>query len=351
MGNKMWKAGLAVPACLAVLSACGNDQTEGANENSMEDELVIYSTHAEDMIEMVANAFEEETGVEVTYINLMGELAERVEAEMDNPQADIMFGGASNLFMDLKEKGAFTPTEPVWGESMDPMFKDEDGYWYGTIQTPVSLFYNTDMLSEDELPSDWSDLADDQYEDLLIFRNALSSSARVMYASLLQQYDQQGNLEEGWAFLNDLDANTKAYFDSGTLQMQAIGRQEAAISFSTMNHVLDNQINHDLPIEIIDLESGFPVITDAIAMIDGAPNPNAAEAFLEFAGSAEIQGMLAQEFNRMPTNEEALSLSPDWMQDITFNVMDVDWDHLAEHQADWMQTWDTDVKDSEKDVE
>ncbi len=75
---------------------------EEASEK-LEDKLLIYSTHSEDLISMVADEFEKETGVTVEFINLKGELAERVEAEKNNPQADVMFGGASNLFMDLKE--------------------------------------------------------------------------------------------------------------------------------------------------------------------------------------------------------------------------------------------------------
>ena len=70
----------------------------------LEEKVVIYSTHSEELLELVADAFEEKTGVTVEYINLKGELAERVEAEKNNPQADDIIGGASNLYMELKNK-------------------------------------------------------------------------------------------------------------------------------------------------------------------------------------------------------------------------------------------------------
>lgn len=316
----------------------------------LEEKVVIYSTHGEDMIEMVAEAFEQETGVQVEYINLKGELAERVEAEKNNPQADVMFGGASNLFMDLKGKDLFVSFEPEWADELDPMFKDEENYWFGTIQTPVALFYNTEMVEEEDLPSDWYDLADAKYEGKLIFRNALSSSARVMYSALVQQFERNSTVEEGWEFMKALDKNTKQYFDSGSLMMQSIGRQEASISFSTLNDIIDNKLNNNLPIEIIQLESGYPVITDGIAAINNSPHPEAAKAFVEFAGSAEVQSMLANEFNRMPTHPGALATSPDWMDEITFEAMDVDWVDLSEKQSQWMQKWDTEIKDTGKDV-
>lgn len=316
----------------------------------LEEKVVIYSTHGEDLLELVATEFTKETGVAVEYINLKGELSERVAAEKNNPQADVMFGGASNLFMDLKAQDAFEPYEASWDASIDPLFKDAEHYWYGTIQTPVILFYNTELVKAEDLPKDWSDLADPKYANQLVFRNALSSSARVMYSALLQQFEKNAKLDDGWAFMKAMDQNTKQYFDSGSLMMQAIGRKEASISFSVLNDIMDNKINNNLPIEIVDLESGSPVITDGIAVIKNAPHPEAAKAFVEFAGSAKIQSLLANAFNRMPTHADALEGAPAWMSEITFKVMDVDWADLAAKQSEWMQKWDTEIKSSDKDV-
>lgn len=316
----------------------------------LEDKILVYSTHSEDLIAMVADAFEKETGVTVEFINLKGELSERVEAEKDNPQADVMFGGASNLFMDLKAKDVFESFDPEWAGILDPLFKDSDNYWFGTIKTPVALFYNTEMVDTADLPGDWSDLANEKYKGQLVFRNALSSSARVMYSALLQQYERNSSLEEGWDFMKSMDKNTKQYFDSGSLMMQSIGRKEASISFSTLNDILDNKLNNNLPIEIINVKSGYPVITDGIAVIKNSPHPVAAKTFVEFAGSAKIQSMLANEFNRMPTHPDAYAQSPEWMRDVEFAIMDVDWIDLSAKQSEWMQKWDTEIKDTGKDV-
>ena len=80
------------------LTACGDkkdekkDDTAKNGKTELEDSLVIYSTHSEEMLETICDAFTEETGVEVEFINLKGELADRVRSEKENPQADIMFG-------------------------------------------------------------------------------------------------------------------------------------------------------------------------------------------------------------------------------------------------------------------
>jgi len=315
----------------------------------LEDKVVVYSTHSEAMLEMVATEFEKETGVKVEFINLKGELADRVRAEVENPQSDVMFGAASSVFLELKEENLFEAYEPAWSSMVNPLFKDEEHYFFGTIQTPVVMFYNTDVIAKEDAPKDWLDLADDKYRNQFVFRNALSSSARATYSALLQQYEKQGDLGAGWTYLSALDANTKQYFASGSLQFQAIGRKEAGISFATLSSVIDNRENNDIPLEIVNATSGSPVITDCIGLINGAKHPNAAKAFIEFAGGEKIQTMFANEFNRMPTHQEAIQNAPEWMGNIELNIMDVDWGKLSKAQSEWMQTWDNDIKDTQKD--
>ncbi|MBD7915380.1 extracellular solute-binding protein [Clostridium sp. Sa3CUN1] len=336
------------------LTACGvnkNDDNTPKETEKLEEKVVIYSTHPENLLEFVATKFEEETGVEVEFINLKGELADRVKAEKENPQADIMYGAASSVFLELKKDDLFESFEPTWANDLDPMFKDKDGTWYGTIQTPVMLCYNTEMLTEDTAPKDWSDLTKEEYKDLLVFRNGLSSSAKAMYASLLYGFDKENKLDDGFEFMKALDKNTKKYFNSESLQFQAIGRKEAAITFAPLSSIISNRDENNIPLEIVDAESGSLIITDGIAVIKNAPHKNAAEAFLEFAGSPEIQAELANNFNRMPTLSEALENSPAWMSENKYKAMDVDWTVLAEKQSTWIQKWDSEIKDASKDVE
>lgn len=316
----------------------------------LEEKVVVYSTHGEDMLEMVADAFTKETGVKVDFINLKGALADRVRAEKANPQSDVMYGAPSSVFLELKEEGLFDAYTPEWAGKIDPLFKDKDSYWYGTIQTPVMMFYNTEIIGEGDAPKDWYDLTMPEYKDKLVFRSALSSSARATYAALLQQFERRGELDKGWQFMKALDANTKNYYGSGSMLFQAVGRKEAAISFMVLNSIIDNKIKNKMPLEVIDAESGSPVITDGIALIHGAKHPNAGKAFVEFSGSAKVQAMLAQSFNRLPTHPDALADSPEWMADTSFKVMDVDWQDLASNQSARIQKWDTEIKDSAKDT-
>ncbi|WP_419174634.1 extracellular solute-binding protein [Desulfosediminicola sp.] len=341
MGKKLLGTLAAFTLTTALLTATASAE--------LEKKITVYSTHSESLLEVVADAFTEETGVQVDFINLKGALADRVRAEKANPQADVMYGGSSSVYLELKKEDLFEPFKPGWASTIDPLFRDSDATWFGTIQTPVLMFYNNKMLSAEEAPKDWSDLSKPQYQGKLVFRNALSSSARATYSALLQQFEKDGQLDDGWEFLKAVDANTKQYYGSGSLLFQAVGRQEAAVSFMVLNSIIDNRENNNMPLEVIDAESGSPVITDGIALIKGAKHPQAARAFIEFAGSAKTQALLANQFNRLPTHPDALADSPVWMSETTFKVMDVDWQDLAAKQSAWMQKWDTEVKANGKD--
>ena len=335
------------------LVGCSNNskKDETANNNGkLEDTVVVYTTHSEEMLEKIADEFTKETGVNVEFINLKGELAERVRSEKDNPQADVMYGGDTATYMQLKKEGLYEATNPTWAKELGDLYKDSDGQWYGTIKTPVMMFYNTDLLSADKAPRDWSDLTKSEYKDLIVTRDSLSSSMKSTVCNLIDYYKNTKSEEEAWNYLKALNNNTKNYYNSGSLMYSAIGKGEAAISMATLSDIITNRDDNGMPFETIDATSGSVEITDCVAALKNAPHPNAAAAFVEFVGSAKVQTMLANDFNRIPTLDSALADSPKWMQ-TEYKVMDVNWEEISKNQSAWIEKWETDIIDSNKTVE
>ena len=116
----------------------------------------------------------------------------------------------------------------------------------------------------------------------------------------------------------------------------AIGRQEASIWLWTLDGVIQNKEENNLPLEVVDATSGSPVLTDAIAIaiLAGAKHPDAARAFVDFAGSEGNQVELANEFSRMPTLKSALRMGPAWMHEFDYKFMDVDWARLSAKKSE-----------------
>ena len=244
-----------------------------ADEPELEDTVVIYSTHSEKLLDAVAAAFTEKTGIKVESINLKGELADRVRSEKDNPQADIMYGGDSATYTILQGEGLFEPTFPTWRDELDPMFMAEDGSWYGTIKTPVLLFYNKDTMSAEDAPKDWADLVLPQYKDKIVVRDSLSSSMRSTICNLIDNITATQGEDAAWQYLADLDANIKNYYNSGSMMYSALGKGDADISWAVLSDIVTNRDTNGLPFEIIDAASGSVVLTDSSALpCPTAPN-------------------------------------------------------------------------------
>lgn len=357
--RKNFKFFMAVFLLMASLVGCSssaaNSSQQGQKKNATKDanadqKVVVYSPHGEEIMKEVAKLFEAETGIKTEFLVMGGqELVDRIQAEKGNPQADVIYGNPSSVFNQMEKDGLLAQFTPTWAKDLDPMYKDKDNYWYGTIQTPVVMFYNHDVLSADKAPKDWSDLANPAYKDQIIVRSTTSASSRVAFASLIDQYYQNGTLDnEGWKFMGNLDANIKKYVSDSSMVFQSIARKEGSISFWTLDGVVDNIEKNKMPLTMVDAKSGSPIITDGIAVIKGAKNESAAQKFVEFAGRADIQEKLAKDFNRMPTNKDAIANSPEWMKTFNFKPMNVNWVNLAENSSEWLQNYEDNIRDSSK---
>ncbi|MBQ3406664.1 MAG: extracellular solute-binding protein [Lachnospiraceae bacterium] len=330
-------------------TAAAEAETSAEEATQLEDSLVIYTTHPEDLVEAISDEFTEKTGVPVEFINLKGELADRIRSEKDNPQADIMFGGDTATYMVLQSEGCYAPTSPSWADDVDEAYKEAEGYWYGTYRTPMVLFYNSEAMTAEEAPTDWTDLTKEEYAGKIVTRDSLSSSMRSTIVSLVQNIKASDSEEAAWSFIEALGKNTKNYYNSGSMMFQAVGKGEASVSMAVINDVLKNRDANEMPLEMVIPASGAVVITDCIAATANAPHPNAAAAFIDFVGSKECQVMAANDFNRMPVTDGFLSECPEWMQ-TEFSALPVDWSEISANQSEWLEKWETDYLDAEKAV-
>ncbi len=343
-------------ALTLALAGCGNQESSSRNssENAASDQPasdtgVGYCTHPEKMLTALADEFTAETGINVEFVNLKGELADRVRSEKANPQADIMYGGDISIYLQLAEDGCFAQTTPTWANELPSDYKGANGDWYATIKTPVMMFYNTTELDAASAPKDWSDLTDSAYQGKIVARDYISSSMRAAVCNLIYFNEQEGGESAAMNYLKGLDANIKNYYNSGSMMFKAIGNGEAAIGISTMNDIIDNRDNNGMPLQYINAESGEVIVCDCVAAINNAPHADAAAKFLEFVGSKDTEAMLANEFNRMPALDSALTDSPDWMK-ADIKTLPANWSVIAENQTQWLDDWQNTIYSDDKTV-
>lgn len=282
----------------------------GTKEAKDQRKLVIYSALEEDQTKLVTDLFEQKTGIKTSAIILGGgEILARIRAERSNPVASVYWGGSCDAFIQAAKEGLLRQYVSPQLDDID--FYDADHYWTGIYSGYVGFISNNDRLAELGIdpPTSWYDLLDPRLKGELMMPNpATAGTGYVIIASILQNL----GIEEGWDFIEKLDANMFQYTERGNASIASVIPGEVAVGICYAHDQIKNQqagyqdlLTVTLPKEGTGCEIG------AMAIIAGGPNQAEAEEFFEFALTPEAQeirqkaGALQFLSNRHSKNPEA----------------------------------------------
>lgn len=250
--------------------------------------------------DIIAAAFEEATGIKVELLTMSsGEVLTRLQAEKDNPQTDIWFGGGSDAFIQAAEEGLIEAYLSPNVSNVDPAFRDEEGYWTGVSLVIVGFLVNDDRLADKGLvlPQSWTDLADPSYSDELLASDPnTSGTAYTTVSGVLQIMGE----EDGWAFLDEMYANIPFLEKSGSAPAKKALAGEYAIGIvpDPHNSVINNP---DAPLTSVLPSDGVLAWPSPVAIVAGGKHPNNARTFVDWCLSPEGQIVLMQASPRVPT--------------------------------------------------
>lgn len=319
-----------------LLTSCSSD-----NRTS----LVVYSPHGKEMLTDAEQAFEAAyPDINVQWIDMGGQDAyDRIRTEKANPTASIWWGGDGPTFSRAAQEGLLATYTPSWADAIPTEGRGTGDTWMATFLTPEVLLFNSRTVPETERPTDWDDLLNPEWKDRIIIRYPLASSTmRTIWGALIMR---QPTVEEGYRWLARLDQNTKTYAADPTQLYLKVAREEGDVSLWNMP---DTYIQADIngyPFAFSLPSSGTPVLHDGIAIVAGAPAPEAARMFYEFVTSDSALVDQASRYYRIPARTDIdPAILPTWMSESSITPMNVDWKRLAEEGPTWMQYWDENIK-------
>jgi iron(III) transport system substrate-binding protein len=327
-------------ACLTLLAGfLAGCQSDGREK------LVVYSPHGKELLSAYEDAFESaHPDIDVQWIDMGGQDAyDRIRTERTNPQASIWWGGASVAFALAADDGLLEPYRPSWGAAVEPSSRDSLDRWYGTYLTPEVIAFNSTALTAEQAPRDWDELLDEKWKGRILIRYPLQSSTmRTIFGAMILR---QPTVEQGFDWLARLDENVKTYTADPTQLYLRLARGEGDLTLWNLPDIHLQSDRNGYPFDYIYPASGTPVLTDGIAVVASAPNPDAARTFYEFVTSDTAVVDQAHRFYRIPVRTDIdRALLPEWMIIDEPVVMDVDWDRLARDGGEWMLRWDEEVK-------
>jgi iron(III) transport system substrate-binding protein len=245
-------AGAAAALILPLTAGCGGEDAD----------ITVYSGRQEDLVEDLFEQFEEETGItlDVRYGD-SAELAATIAEEGDNSPADVFFAQDAGSLGAVGGEGLLKELPAATLERVDERFRDPDSRWVGTSGRVRVVAYNTDELSDDELPDSIWDYADPKWEGRIGFAPTNASFQAMITAMRLDAGDEQTR-----EWLEAIVANDPHLYENNIATVEAVAAGEVDVGF--VNHyylygLLDEE--PDAPVDNHYLEPG-----DAGALVNVA---------------------------------------------------------------------------------
>lgn len=345
---------LAVSACsLGGTSTEADDPTGDptGDPTAPASKTVVLATHESWTVpdEVIAE-FTDETGyrVKVEAAGDAGALTNKLVLTKGSPIADVVFGVDNTFASRAVEEGVFadyTPADlpPSAGGFEMP---DEAG---AAALTPVD-FGDVCVNVDDvwfadhgvEPPSTLDDLADPAYRDLFVTPGATTSSPGLAF--LLATVAEYG--EDGWeAYWEDLMANgariTSGWTDAYTVDFTAgggDGDRPIVLSYASSPPFTIPE-GGTRPTTSALLDTCYRQVEYA-GVLEGAENPEGAQAFVDFMVGETFQAALPENMYVFPV-DESVELPEVWARwaKTPEEPLTVDPTEVAENRDAWLTTW------------
>ena len=273
------------------------------------EQLNVLCASDNDWCEVMRNAFQKETGVEISMVRKSaGEIFAQVRAEAANPKTDIWWAGTGDPHLQAANDG-FTEVyqSPNLGK-LHPWAQEQakiSGYrTVGIYMGLLGVGYNPEVLKAKKLapPKCWKDLIKPEFAGEIQIPNPNSSgTAYTAMATFVQLFGEN----EAFAFMKTLGKNVSQYTKSGSAPAKALGRGETGIGV-TFLHDLLKETMAGMPVEVFAPCEGTGFEIGSMSIIKGARNMANAKKFYEFALRADVQslGMKANAL-QVPSNASA----------------------------------------------
>jgi iron(III) transport system substrate-binding protein len=240
------------------------------------DTLVVYSAGPRPLIESIAAAYTEATGVPVDlFIATTGQIMARLEAERFRPRADVVIFASGVAAAALKSENRLLPHMPAWLTETREDWHDPDGFYFATAAALVGVALRAEHAHPD---LDWSNLLGGEFGG----RTVMPSPSRSGSAGDFVVAFALAKEEDAWSAFR---AARRARMDFAAANSQAItslliGAYDAIIG--AVDYLIFRQIADGANLVMHFPPSGSALVTRPIAILASTPVPEHARRFVDF---------------------------------------------------------------------
>lgn len=344
-----------VPESTATPTVSTNPNAEQGNESGEDGDgavkgtgvaLTIYSNSVSDgrgdwLVERAA-----QDGFQIQYVDAgAADVQNRLIAEAASPIADVVYGLNTIIWENLKSEGVLTQYTPVWADEISEGLNDVDGYYHATVKQAILLVYDMNQVDPADAPTDWTDLwTKEEFKGTYEYKTGLGGgTVRNVLAGILSRYtDPNGDLgisDEGWEAISQYyqcgmpdESGVDLYGQFVNESSTVVCGQMWSSGIEARDEQYGTKTGYVVP------EIGVPYATEGIAIVNGTKNLEEAKRFVDWFGSAQIQGEWAQEFSTLPANINAVQSANAFNQEIAnIPAQDIDWMLVSQNIDAWCE--------------
>lgn len=269
--------------------------------------LRVYSGRNRPDLTPLYRLFEGSTGihpeVEMTY-HL--DVERRLIDERASPRADVLVTNSQVAVEEVRGAGIFEPYRAEVARGYAEWLRAPDFSWLSFTAWPRTAMINRTVLPD---PSTWPTRLDDLAAPELRGRISMATTNEETTVSQISSIRAAKGDEAAWGLVERLVANGLRTYDSNKSTREALTAEPNAVALvnSSNYHVFLMEGNPVGEAWLDQEEGGLGTHVEAhvVAVVKGAPHPEAARDFVDFMLSEETQTLLARMFGETPVNARA----------------------------------------------
>lgn len=257
--------------------------------------IVVYNAQHEQVMNMLAKDFEQQTGISVKVRNGEGPaLAAQLVAEGANTPADVYFTENSPELMLLEEKNLLVKVDPATLAIIPTRYNSPTGQWVGVTARESVLAYNTGKIQPSQLPASLFDLSRPEWKGKVGIAPS-DADFLPLVSAVLALKGQEQTLQ----WLKGLKTNAQIFDDdegviaavnrggvaTGIINNYYWARLHAELGDKATRSALHHYGNGDV---------GGLVNVSGAAIMKNAHNTDGAQQFLKYLVSERAQALMAK---------------------------------------------------------
>lgn len=260
--------------------------------------VVVYCAADQDHAEPVFLAFTRETGLAVhpkydSEASKTVSLVAGLREEKDRPRCDVFWNNEPMHTLRLAAEGYFEPYVSPSAADIPAEFRDSSGLWTGFGGRARVFVVNTEILGKEAAPSSMDDLTDPKWKGRGACAKPLSGTTLTHAAVLCSML----GLDRTTKWIEGMRANGVGFPAGNGPVATSVSQGQLVFGFTDTDDVRAVELK-GRPVAYVypDQAPGQPgtlVLPNTVAIVKGAPHPQAARRFVDFVLRKETEAMLA----------------------------------------------------------